>query len=70
MDPKTARESGYYGEPLPPDQFKALVEARIRAFTDRGEITVVVSTVPNSTAIARVVTCTRPPCWPVEARKS
>lgn len=45
MEPKQARESGYYGEPLPPDQFNALVEARIKAFTDRGYITVVVSVV-------------------------
>jgi len=45
MKPKQAREGGYYGEPLPADQFKALVEARIKAFTDRGYITVVVSVV-------------------------
>ncbi|MFY9730428.1 MAG: hypothetical protein WB723_03840 [Candidatus Acidiferrales bacterium] len=45
MEPKQVRESGYHGEPLPPDQFKALVEARIKAFTDRGYITVVVSVV-------------------------
>ena len=45
MEPKQARESEPYGEPLPADQFNALVEARIRAFTDRGYITVVVSVV-------------------------
>lgn len=47
MEPKQVKESRYYGEPLPPDQFKALVEARIKAFTDRGYITVVVSIVDN-----------------------
>jgi hypothetical protein len=45
MEPKQAREGGYYGEPLPADQFNALVQARIKAFTDRGYITVVVSVV-------------------------
>lgn len=45
MEPKQVRESVYYGEPLPADQFNALVEARIKAFTDRGYITVVVSVV-------------------------
>ncbi len=63
MEPASARESGYYGEPLSDNEFRTLVKDHIRAFKDGDRVTVVVSTAPTSPGIAAVVTCTRPPCW-------